>query len=231
MGMRRNLIIHGGIYHPFASTSEVIAGILSDCDIETDMTTDVEAGLAALPDYDLLTVNALRWRMLDHPKYIPFRDRWAMTLSAPGRAAIEQHVARGGAVLALHTAVICFGDWSGWGNILGGRWAWGQSFHPPEQRVHVRVAASTHPICDGVEDFVVTDEIFHNLEPTAAWQPLLSARATPEAPEQPLCWTHEPGAGRVFYDALGHTKSSLLNPAHRRLLTQATRWLLRMESV
>ena len=97
--MRRNLIIHGGIYHPFASTSEVIAGILSDCDIETDMTTDVEAGLAALPDYDLLTVNALRWRMLDHPKYIPFRDRWAMTLSDPGRAAIEQHVARGGAVL------------------------------------------------------------------------------------------------------------------------------------
>ncbi|MGA0838432.1 MAG: ThuA domain-containing protein [Pseudomonadales bacterium] len=228
--MPRNLIIHGGIYHPFASTSAVLAAIFDDCGVETDMTEDVEAGLAALADYDLLTINALRWRMLDHPKYLPFRDRYAMTLSDAGRAAIERHLTRGGALLGLHTAAICFGDWPGWGDILGGRWAWGRSFHPPEQQVEVRVAQGAHSICAGIEDFVVTDEIFHHLEPTAAWHALLTARATPDGAEQSLCWTHEWGAGRVFYDALGHTKSSLLNRSHRQLLAQATRWLLRMDT-
>ncbi|MGA1677746.1 MAG: ThuA domain-containing protein, partial [Pseudomonadales bacterium] len=135
-----------------------------------------------------------------------------------------------GALLGLHTAAICFGDWPGWGDILGGRWAWGRSFHPPEQQVEVRVAQGAHSICAGIEDFVVTDEIFHHLEPTAAWHALLTARATPDGAEQSLCWTHEWGAGRVFYDALGHTKSSLLNRSHRQLLAQATRWLLRMDT-
>ena len=34
------------------------------------------------------------------------------------------------------------------------------------------------------------------------------------------------GAGRVVYDALGHTASSLQEPTHRRLLQQAALWLL-----
>ena len=109
--MRRNLIIHGGIYHPFAESAAALADALAECGIASDATEDVEGGLARLAagGYDLLTVHALRWRMLDHEKYAPFRAQYAMTLSAAGRAAIQGFVAAGGAVLALHTAAICFG--------------------------------------------------------------------------------------------------------------------------
>lgn len=225
--MRRNLVIHGGIYHPFAESAAALADALAECGIASESTEDVEGGLARLAagGYDLLTVHALRWRMLDHEKYAPFRAQYAMTLSDAGRAAIQGFVAAGGAVLALHTAAICFGEWPGWGEILGARWRWGQSFHPPEQRVHVHVEDGRHPITAGIADFEVDDEIFHDLERTAVLRPLLSARATPESAAQPLLWAREHGRGRVVYDALGHSADSIRHPVHRRILQQSARWL------
>jgi hypothetical protein len=223
--MLRNLVIFGGIYHPFAEAARALADALAETGVRSDLTDDVEGALARLPEYDLVTVYALRWRMLDDPKYAPFRAEYAMSLSAAGRAAFGTHLSTGGALLALHTACICFDDWPGWGEMLGARWRWGQSFHPPQQTVHVHVEDPAHPICAGVADFVVEDEIFHALEPTAALQPLLSARAAPDAPEQPLMWARCHGDGRVVYDALGHTVESIRQPAHRRILQQAVGWL------
>lgn len=228
--MPNNLIIHGGIYHPFAETSAMLAECLAQVGIHSTLTTDVEGALASLADYDLLTVNALRWRMLDHPKYEPFRAEFAMTLSDHGRGAIEAHVARGGGVLALHTACICFGEWPGWGEILGARWDWGRSFHPPEQRVEVRVLVPDHPLCLDIDGFTVEDEIFHHLAATAPLVPLLSARAAPDEPSQALFWARTHGAARVVYDALGHTVASLQHPSHQRLLQRSARWLCRMDA-
>lgn len=227
--MLRNLVIYGGIYHPFAEGAGALADALAERGVESDLTDDVEGALARLPGYDLLTVYALRWRMLDHPKYEPFRAEYAMSLSAAGRAALERHLAAGGALLALHTASICFDDWPGWGEMLGARWRWGQSFHPPQQSVHVHVEDGAHPICAGVGDFAVEDEIFHALEPTAPLQPLLSARVAADSPVQPLLWARRHGRGRVVYDALGHTVESIRHPAHRRILQQAVDWLCRGE--
>jgi type 1 glutamine amidotransferase len=223
----RNLVIHGGIYHPFAEAAGELAAALDECGIASELTDDVEGGLARLAagNYDMLTVYALRWRMLDDPKYAPFRAEYAMSLSEAGRNAISGFVARGGSVLALHTATICFGDWPGWGAILGARWKWGQSFHPPEQNVRVHVTDFAHPVTEGLTDFAVDDEIFHDLEPTETLRPLLSARAAPDAPIQPLCWARETGPSRVVYDALGHSATSIRHPSHRRLLQQAARWL------
>jgi type 1 glutamine amidotransferase len=223
----RNLLIHGGIYHPFAEAAGALAAALDECGITSELTDDVEGGLAKLAagGYDLLTVYALRWRMLDDPKYAPFRAQYAMSLSEAGQSAISGFVAGGGSVLALHTATICFGDWPGWGDIVGARWKWGQSFHPPEQNVHVHVVDAAHPVTAGLADFTVDDEIFHDLEPTTVLRPLLSASATPDAPLQPLCWARDAGRGRVVYDALGHSADSVRHPSHRRLLQQAARWL------
>ena len=174
----------------------------------------------------MLTVYALRWRMLDHEKYAPFRAEYAMSVSEAGRAALQAFVEEGGALLALHTASICFDDWPGWGEVLGARWRWGQSFHPPPQQAQVHVADAEHPICAGLSDFALEDEVFHDLEHTAANHPLLSASAGPDGRPQPVLWARRHGAGRVVYDALGHTVSSLQHPCHRRLLQQATQWLI-----
>ena len=225
--MRRNLILHGGIYHPFAEGAAELAALLEACGIRSALETDVEAAFVRLAggEVDMLTVYALRWRMLDHEKYAPFRAEYAISVSAAGRAALEGWVTGGGAVLALHTASICFDDWPGWGEVLGARWRWGQSFHPPVQPVCVHVEDEAHPICAGLRDFELEDEVFHDLEHTDALHPLLSARVGPQAPVQPMLWARRHGKGRVVYDALGHTASSLQHPLHRQVLQQAARWL------
>lgn len=226
--MARNLILHGGIYHDFAAGAQAIAEALAPLGIRSETETDVERAFARLDagGIDLLTVYALRWRMLDHEKYEPFRAEYAMSVSPEGRRALEDFVRGGGALLALHTASICFDDWPGWGEVLGARWRWGQSFHPPAQSVRVHVEDADHPVCTGLADFEVEDEIFHDLEPTDAIHALLSARATPGGAPQPMLWARHHGAGRVVYDALGHTVSSISHPSHCRLLQQSAVWLL-----
>ena len=40
--MARNLILTGGLYHPFEEASETLAALLQDVDIQSDITTDIQ---------------------------------------------------------------------------------------------------------------------------------------------------------------------------------------------
>src|SRR5258706_6378045 len=126
------------------------------------------------------------------------RDEWAMSLSDEGRAAVVDHLARGRPLLAFHTAAICFDDWPEWADIVGARWDWERSSHPPPRPSTVRVAAD-HPIVDGVGEFEVVDEIYSFLD-TRGVTPLLTSPR--RGIEQPLLWVRDSGAERVVYDAL-----------------------------
>ena len=218
----RNLVIVGGITHPFAAAGAELAAMLAPRGIESECTEDVEAGLArvARGEFDLLTIYALRWSMTQHEKYAPHRARWSFALSAEGRAAIEGHLARGGALLGLHTASICFDDWPGWGRILGGAWRWGRSSHPPFGPVEVRLDARDHPLLAGLGDFELRDEVYGDLDPQPGLVPLAHARATGGG-WHPVLWEREVGPGRVAYDALGHDVASLSHPVHRRIVLRA----------
>jgi len=79
------------------------------------MRIELELGLASLvrEPVDLLTINALRWEMVGE-KYDAYRGTEALRLSPESRAAIDAHLARGRALLGLHTATICFSDWPQW---------------------------------------------------------------------------------------------------------------------
>jgi hypothetical protein len=232
----RNLLLTGGIRHPFEDASAALADILADAGIRSDVTLDIDGGLARLDRsaYDMVTVFALRWRMLGDPKYAPHRDAWAFTLSPPGRDALRRFVAGGGALFGLHTACLCFDDWPGWRDLLGGVWRWGASFHPPRGRVLVRPTGDGHPVVAGVEPFEVMDEVYSNLDMAGDAQPLLVARA--EAGNAgdsgdpglswPVLWVRETGAGRVVCDALGHDRASLEQPDHRRIITRAAAWAI-----
>ena len=74
-----NLILTGGINHDFVTASNALAEELIKSNIHSEVYSDLPAGLAELDhrSFDLLTVFALRWRMLDDQKYEPFRAEWA----------------------------------------------------------------------------------------------------------------------------------------------------------
>ena len=230
MSRRRNLILVGGIFHDFQASAEALSDVLAPLGIESRIEPDLDAGLASLATnpVDLITVNALRWEMIGE-KYDPYRDNEAYSPPATTRAALANHLETGGALLGLHTASICFSDWPEWSQILGGRWVWGTSFHPPPERITVTPAERDGS--DTLPAFEVHDELYTDLtlEPGAEVLAYGSSEAIPNA--QPVVWRHTVGPGRVIYDALGHDSASLLHPPHAKWLTESVAWALEEESV
>jgi hypothetical protein len=229
----RNLMIAGGVFHPPESCVPSVTALLQEQGIETDVEEDVEAACQRLAQggYRLLTISALRWRM-DDPKYEAHRRRWALALSEPARQAITGHLRAGGALLALHTASLCFDDWPQWGEILGGRWVWGQSGHAPFDQVEVRFnTAAPHRLTEGLTDFSCPDEVYERLWLAPDVQPLAHARNMKAKEGQPgdwapVLWTRQWEGARVVYDALGHDAQSLDHPVHRQLIQRAAAWAL-----
>lgn len=222
--MHRNLIISGGIFHDFAGTSRGLAALLAPLGIASTICEDPEAALADLPrgGWRMVTVNALRWPMAGE-KYDPWRDEWAFSLSGAGREALTSFVENGGSLLGLHTAPICFGDWDGWGDLLGGAWRWGQSWHPAVAELAVRPTAAG--AAAGLEAFTVSDERYTALAIAEGVEILLVADDEDGTP-QPLAWRQRVGAGRVACDLLGHDPGSLAVPGHAYALRSLARWAL-----
>ena len=221
--MPRALVLSGGIFHDFPATSAIVAGVVEEHGLAAEVTEDLEGGLARLPEYDLLVVNALRWRM-EGEKYDAHRPAHAYSPSLAARAAVRAHLRRGRPLLAVHTAVICFDDWSEWGDLLGAQWRWGQSGHPPFGPVHVDVCTGTHPIVENIQGFDTEDEVYGFLELRPGLRPLVTSAHGGTG--HPLVWTWQALGGRVAVDLLGHAPASYAAPGARSLLNRAVGWLV-----
>ena len=121
--MQRNLILTGGINHDFLDTANAIAEVLAEDNIQSVVTDNLVDGFDQLKrlSFDLVTMFTLRWRMLDDDKYIPHRTEWAYEIQQRDRQTLTEHIARGGGLLGLHTASICFDTWPEWPELLGAK--------------------------------------------------------------------------------------------------------------
>ncbi len=225
MASFNNLILIGGISHNFGSAAAALADVLSPLGIASQMEEDMEAGLLSLATRppDLLTIYALRWEMLGE-KYDPYRDTEAYSPSPQARQALSNFVLDGGALLGMHTACICFSDWPQWGELLGGKWVWGQSWHPPLETV----AVNPKPTSKNSEltSFSVTDELYTSLAVSTDVTVMAVAHSDAVPEPQPVMWRHKPGGGRVVFDSLGHDSRSITEATHARLIRDSVDWLL-----
>jgi type 1 glutamine amidotransferase len=221
--LRHNVILTGGWAHDFAATAPVLADVLERGGFSSVVVADLEQAARELDRSDaaLLTVYACQFQMLDDRYTEENRAEWARTTTPDGRAGVERFLQRGGGVLAVHTASICFDDWPRWQDVLGGGWTWGRSWHPPPQAVPVE-PVTEHPIVDGVAPFTVMDERYCDLAIDPSSRMLL--RSPGDDGGQPVLWVHEAGPSRVVYDALGHDERSLAAIEHATLLRRAARW-------
>ncbi len=226
--MPKNLILSGGIFHPFDESSQALTALLGELGIHSETVTDVDEAANRLHsgDFQMFTVNALRWGMMTADKYEPFRKQWAYQTPQSTRDAFTRFVQEGGALLGMHTASICFDDWPGWRDLLGGQWQWGTSHHPELGRVEATIVQHQHPVVHDASDFTLTDEVYHDLSPLSAVNILVHGLSANGGTTQPVLWTHNVGLGRVVYDALGHSAESIEHPQHKRILSNAARWLL-----
>ncbi len=217
------VLLTGGWAHPTEATFEPLVGLLRAAGFDTTMTEAVEALPPLLVDgADLLVINACRFRMLDE-RYTPDqREKWAAEATPLVRRAVLDHVGAGRPLLGLHAAAICFDDWPGWADLLGGAWQWPESGHGPVAPFEVS-PLSDHPITDGLDAFTVEDECYEHLVVAADARPFLSG--TVGGTTHTLGWTRQEGPARVAYCALGHDQRSLEEPAHQQLLGRIIAWL------
>ncbi|GAB04202.1 ThuA domain-containing protein [Gordonia amarae] len=219
------VIASGGIVHDFPASSAELATVLAECGFtDITVTDDVDALFSGLPGRSgrpLVVMNMLRFRM-ELDRYAHLRDEWALTLSANARTGLTDHVRGGGGLLAMHGAAICFDDWPEWRDLLGGRWEWDRSCHPPYGPMAVTVRTDTSPVVAGIGDFDIDDEAYGFLDLATDVTGL--AFSAHGGAEHPLLWTRRVGRGRVAYDALGHDVASLRLPQHRTIVSRAALW-------
>lgn len=226
--MARNLILTGGLYHPFEAACRTLTDVLAEVGFASDTTTDIHTGLSWLDDggYDLLTVYALRWPMRED-RFAADRALWAVTLTDADKARIDAHLSSGRGILALHTAAISFDDWPRWRDIVGAGWIWGTSNHPPHGPVRVEMTAAQHPITQGLQGFGFPEEAYARMNLVDGIVPLATVQAPSQETASPSLWARETEDGRVVYDALGHDSDSLNHPVHRRIVQRAALWATR----
>ena len=195
-------------------------------DIHSEVYSDLPAGLAELDhrSFDLLTVFALRWRMLDDQKYEPFREEWAFEMKEKDKKAVIRHLDKGGGLLGLHTAAICFDTWDEWSSILGVKWVWNKTFHPPPKRFQVCVSSDKHPVTSEIKAVEITDEIYHYLETKPETTPLLYTNDGEGNTSQELAWAHTNMKGRVVYSSLAPDEISITARGHSEFLRQSALW-------
>ena len=89
----RNLILTGGINHNFIDTAKALDEVQAAAGIQSEVFADIDEGFDALDQqpYNLVTMFALRSRLLDADKYIPFRDEWAYEFSDRASVAADGH--------------------------------------------------------------------------------------------------------------------------------------------
>lgn len=216
------LVLSGGP-HPFAETTPILRSLLEDagCAVEVvEHPSDAAVVLRERPPA-LWVCNTLRWRMLAR-RYADRRDEFGYETPGEVRRAFDHYVRNGGHLLALHAAPICFDDWPGWASIVGARWDWEVSSHPPLGEMEVRVIGD-HPITRGVDRFEILDEAYGRMRLAADLEPLAVSRW--DAEDHPVLWVREVGEGLVVTSTLGHSRESFENPAHRRILHQAVTYI------
>ena len=91
-----------------------------------------------------------------------------------------------------------------------------------------------HPVTDGVPDFAAASEQYYmHVDPNnhVLAETVFSGEHIGwlDGARMPVAWVRRWGAGRVFYNAIGHTPEDLRAPDVTRLVRQGMQWAARKE--
>jgi type 1 glutamine amidotransferase len=143
---------------------------------------------------------------------------------------------QGRALVSLHAADNAAPDWlPEMRTMLGGVFSHDTSGGRPDGKVRkgdyrVTIRAPGHPICQGLADFDLKDELYYQVQMEPGVEPL--AMIDFDGRAWPVAWTREFGKGRVFHTVLGHRDfgpdkdDPLQNPNVRKLVEQGLAWAL-----
>jgi type 1 glutamine amidotransferase len=147
-----------------------------------------------------------------------------LAFTAEQKAAILAFVSSGKGFLGAHSATDTLYEWPEYGALVGAYFR----EHPWTGRASVVVEDRAHPATTGLGDRFTIEEEFYTFResPRGRVQVLLrlDAGSVGASGDYPLAWVRSHGAGRVYYNALGHFPSTWTDPQFQRQITGAIRW-------
>lgn len=163
---------------------------------------------------------------LDRYTAVVFLNTNGEVLTGAGRAALERYVRGGGGFLGVHSAAATEYDWPFYGDLVG---AWFDR-HPAVQPATITVSDPDHPATAHLPGAWARVDEWYDFRSRPDARVLLRVdESTYEGggmgADHPVAWCHERLGGRSFYTALGHTIESYAEPAFRRHLSKALRWV------
>jgi type 1 glutamine amidotransferase len=203
MSKINTLVFAGGAIHDWKGCSDTAIDWLSQRD-EFEITKveeDLDALVAPnLDPYDLIVFYYTVGEISDAQKN-----------------GLLNHIASGKGYVGIHSAADSFRECPEYRAMVGGHF----TTHPRYRDYQVNVVDSEHPITEGLDEFMVTDEQYI-LDYDHRVHVLASALWKGDA--MPVAWTKSWGNGRVFYLALGHDANACQHEMFGTLLQRGALW-------
>jgi type 1 glutamine amidotransferase len=203
MSRINTLVFAGGAIHDWKGCSDTAIDWLSQRD-EFEITKveeDLDALVAPnLDPYDLIVFYYTVGEISDAQKN-----------------GLLNHIASGKGYVGIHSAADSFRECPEYRAMVGGHF----TTHPRYRDYQVNVVDSEHPITEGLDEFMVTDEQYI-LDYDRRVHVLASALWKGDA--MPVAWTKSWGEGRVFYLALGHDANACQHEMFGTLLQRGALW-------
>lgn len=147
-----------------------------------------------------------------------------LPLGTDQRAALTGFVSRGGGFMGVHSATDTLYSWPEYGQLIGAYF----KEHPWTTTASVIVEDQVHPTTTGLgASFTIREEFYtfrENPRPHVSVLLRLDAASVNATGDYPLAWADSYGAGRVYYNALGHFEDTWRDPRFQQQLTAAIRW-------
>ncbi|MEA3477041.1 MAG: ThuA domain-containing protein [Bacteroidota bacterium] len=155
-------------------------------------------------------------------------------IDGPQKAAFIRLLEKGKGVVFLHHSLASHQTWYEYKRIIGGRYLetgsdQEKSTYKHDVEVPVQIADHMHPITEGLNDFLIHDEVYGNFRVLPTVHPIL--RTTHPESGELIGWTNRYGNSRIVYIQLGHDQYAYENPNYRRLLRQALDWARQPDEV
>ena len=147
-----------------------------------------------------------------------------LPFSAVQKSALVDFVSSGHGFIGIHSATDTLYEWPDYGRLVGAYF----KEHPWTQQGSVVVESPSHPASGGLaERFSITEE-FYTFEDNPRGRVDVLLRLDPASVgatgDYPLAWAHAFGAGRAYYNALGHFPETWRDARFQRLLASAVAW-------
>lgn len=192
------------------SIPAAIASIRSLPDVAVTPTED----LSALTDGGLVNYDVVMFALTSGE----------LPLLAAQKSALVDFVASGRGFVGIHSATDTLYSWPEYGHLVGAYF----KEHPWTQQADVVVEDQSHPSASGLgARFSILEEFYTFRDnPRGRVQVLLrlDAASVGSTGDYPLAWSHSFGAGRSYYNALGHFAETWRDQRFLRQLAGAIRW-------